>query len=184
MWQHLKPSTLLTSSTQYLSICSYLWQLQLLPKSSCPKRHPCPCPQDNRTACLFRTTRSRWLVHRPFAWPLLLLQLLHTINIRHPRRNRSGLVSTPNPFSQIHNGWLLNQYRQGHVGPHPTKTSTNQKKPTPLLMYGSKLLNAYTEMSKLLQRAPKMTETPQVPAPPPRVDTPTKIEEPQNIPSP
>ena len=113
-----------------------------------------------------------------------MLQLLHTINSRHTRRNISGLVSTPNPISQSHNRRLLNPDHQRHARPHLTKTSTNQKKTTPSLTYGSKLLNAYTEMAKLLQRAPGMPITQQIPAPPPRVETPTQIEQPQNNPSP
>ena len=64
------------------------------------------------------------------------------------------------------------------------KLAPTRKKTIPLLMYGSKLLNAYTEMAKLLQRAPEMPVTPQIPAPPPRVETPTQIEQPQNNPSP
>ena len=50
-------------------------------------------------------------------------------------------------------------------------------------MYSSKLLNAYTEMSKLLQHAPKMTVTPQIPAPPRRLENPTQIEKPKKNPS-
>ena len=52
------------------------------------------------------------------------------------------------------------------------------------LTYGSKLLNAYTKMAKLLQRTPEIPVTPQIPAPPPRVETPAQIEQPQNNPSP
>ena len=64
------------------------------------------------------------------------------------------------------------------------KLAPTRKKPTPSLTYSSKLLNAYTEMAKLLQRAPEMPVTPQIPAPPPRVDTLTQIDQPQNNPSP
>ena len=39
-------------------------------------------------------------------------------------------------------------------------------------------------MAKLLQRAPEMPVTPQIPAPPPRVETLTQIEQPQNNPYP
>ena len=46
------------------------------------------------------------------------------------------------------------------------------------------MLKAYTEMSKLLQRAPEKPVTPKIPAPPPRVETPTQIEQPKNNPSP
>ena len=132
MRHHVKSPAILTSPTQSLSICSYLWQLQLQPNSSCPTRHPCPCPRDNQTARLLRTTRSRRLVHRPFALPLPMLQLLHTINSRHTRLNLSGLVSTPNAFSQSHDKRLLNPDRRGHVSPYPTKISINQKKKHPL----------------------------------------------------
>ena len=64
------------------------------------------------------------------------------------------------------------------------KLAPTRKKPIPSLTYGSKLLNDYTEMAKLLQRAPEMPVTPQIPAPPPSVETPTQIEQPQNNPSP
>ena len=113
-----------------------------------------------------------------------MLQLFHPINGRHTRRNLSGLISTPNTFSQCNNSRLLNPDRRRHFIPHPKKTSTNQKKTTPSLTYGSKILNAYTKMAKLLQRAPEMPVTPQIPAPTPRVETPTKIEQTQNNPSP
>ena len=94
------------------------------------------------------------------------------------------LVSTTNSVSQSHNGRLPNPDRRGHVSPHPTKTSTNQKKTIPSLTYSTKILNAYTEMAKLLQRAPEMPVTPQVPAPPQRVETLTQIEQPIENPSP
>ena len=113
-----------------------------------------------------------------------MLQLLHTINGRHTRRNLSGLVSTPNLFSQSHNRKLLNPDRRRHIRPYPTKTSTNQEKPTPSLTYGSKLLNAYKKIAKLLQRAPEMTVSPQVTTPPPRMETPTKVMQPRENPSP
>ena len=99
------------------------------------------------------------------------------------RRNISELVTTPNLFSQSHNRQLINPDRQIHVRPHPTKTSTNQKKTIPSLIYSSKLLNAYTKIAKILQRDPEMPITQQIPAPPPRVDTPTQVEQPQNNPS-
>ena len=63
------------------------------------------------------------------------------------------------------------------------KLAQTIKKPIPLLTYGSKLLNAYIEMAKLLQRAHKMPVTLQIPAPPPRVETPTQMEHPQKNPS-
>ena len=107
-----------------------------------------------------------------------------TINSRQTRRNLSGLVSTPNSFSQIHNRRLPNPDRRGHSIPHTTRTSINQKKPTPSLTYGSKIINACTEMEKLLQRAPEIPVALQVPAPPPKVDTPTQIEQPRENPSP
>ena len=113
-----------------------------------------------------------------------MLQLLHPINGRHTRRNLSGFVSTPNTFSQSNNRLLLNPYRQIHVRPNPPKTSTNQEKTIPLLTYGSKLINAYTEMAKLLQRAPELLVAPQIPVPPLRVETQTQIEQPQKNPSP
>ena len=59
-----------------------------------------------------------------------------------------------------------------------------REKPIPLLTYGSKLLNAYTKIAKLLQRAPAIPVTPQIPAPLPRVETPIQIEQPQNNTSP
>ena len=55
------------------------------------------------------------------------------------------------------------------------KLAPTRKKTTPSLMYRSKLLNAYTEMAKLLQRALEIPVTPQVPAPPPRVGYPNTI---------
>ena len=64
------------------------------------------------------------------------------------------------------------------------KLAPTRKKTIPSLTYGSKILNAYTEMAKLLQCAPKIPVAPQVPAPPPRVETPTQIEQPRENPSP
>ena len=132
MRHHIKSSVILTSPTQSLSICSYFRQLQLQTNFPRPTRHRFPRQQDNRTARHLCTTRSQRLVHWPFTLLLPMLQLLHTINSRHTRRNLSGLVSTPNPFSQSHNGRLLNPDRQGHISPHRTKTSTNQIKTHPL----------------------------------------------------
>ena len=108
------------------------------------------------------------------------------------------------------------------------KLAPTRKNPIPFLTYGSKLLNSYTQMAKLLQCAPAMPVTPhlsptvhvntstpvsapeiplrvtqlvpipvitpfpqirpisppQIPSPPPRVGTPTPIDQPQNNPSP
>ena len=69
---------------------------------------------------------------------ILLLQSPHnhrgwksTINIKFAI-NLSGLVSTPNTFSQSNNRQLLNPDLRRHVRPHPPKTSTNQEKNHPL----------------------------------------------------
>ena len=113
-----------------------------------------------------------------------MLKLLHPINGRHMGRNLSGVVSTPNTFSQSHNRRLLNSDHRRHVRPHLPKLAPTRKKTIPSLTYGLKLLNAYTNMAKLLQRAPEMPVTPQIPAPPPRLETPTQIEQPQKNPSP
>ena len=64
------------------------------------------------------------------------------------------------------------------------KLAPTIKKPIPFLTYGSKLLNIYTEMTKLLQCAHEMPANLQIYAPPPRVETLTQIEQPQKNPSP
>ena len=64
------------------------------------------------------------------------------------------------------------------------KLALTRENPIPSLTYGSKLLNTYTKMTKLLQRASAMSVTLQIPVPPPRVETPTQIEQPQKNPSP
>ena len=88
------------------------------------------------------------------------------------------------PFTKVTTEDYLTQTAEDMLNLIRQKLAPTRKNPTPLLTYGSKLLNAYTEMAKLLQRVPEMSATPQIPAPPPRVETPTQIEQPQNNPSP
>ena len=82
------------------------------------------------------------------------------------------------PFPKVTTDDYLTQTAKDMLDLIRKKLETTRKKPIPSLTYGSKLLNAYTEMAKLLQRAPEMPVTPQISAPPPRVETPTKIEQP------
>ena len=73
------------------------------------------------------------------------------------------------PFPKVITDDYLTQTAEDMLDLIRKKLAPTRKKTFPSLTYGSKLLNAYTEMAKLLQLAPEMPLTPQIPAPPPRL---------------
>ena len=74
------------------------------------------------------------------------------------------------PFPKLTTDDYLTQTAKNMLDLIRQKLAPTRKKPIPSLTYGSKLLNAYTKMAKLLQRAPAMPVTTQIPASPPRVE--------------
>ena len=73
------------------------------------------------------------------------------------------------PFPKVTTDDYLTQTAKDMISLIRKKMASTRKKPIPLLTYGSKILKTYTEMAKLLQRAPEIPVAPQVPAPPSRV---------------
>ena len=90
----------------------------------------------------------------------------------------------PIPFPNVTTDDYLTQTAEDMLDLIRQKLASTRKTPSPRSRMAQRYKTPTQKWPELLQRAPEMPIAPQVPAPPPRVETLTQIEQPRDNPSP